>query len=154
MIKACLFALLATLSGCSELDNCPGAGDPIIVSQDTTKDYQGSTDLETLTYESAPWDTALQEFPPGTMMRFVHDLGFRPKYVWTWISFTSTGTNGGDSGDVTENTGNQGRILCVDAHEIIIENDTCEDDFFIRVGAMATGKESTDADVCQKELER
>lgn len=151
MTKAYLLALLASLSACDELDNCPDAGDPITVSAETTKGYRGSTDLETLTYESAPWEGPLQHFPPDTKMRFVHDLGFKPQYVFSWIAFEATGTTAG--GDVTENTGNQGRILCVDAHEIIIENDTCEEDFHIRVAAWATGKESTDATECQKELE-
>lgn len=156
MTKACLFALVSLSVGCDGLDNCPDGGDPITVSPETTENYQGSTDLETLTYYSAPWDAALQEFPPGKKMRFVHDLGFAPPFVWTWVSFTrdGRGTNGGGGGDVTENTGNQGRILCVDAHEIIIENDTCEDDFYIRVAAMALGDESTDATECQKEFER
>jgi hypothetical protein len=154
MTKACLLALLSLLSACDELDNCPDPGEPITVSAETTKEYRGSTDLETLTYESAPWDGPLQHFPPETKLRFVHDLGFRPQYVFSWISFTEHGTHGGEGGDVTENTGNQGRIQCVDAHEIIIENDTCEEDFYIRVAAWAIGNESTDATECQKELER
>jgi hypothetical protein len=153
MTKACLLALLSLLAACDKLDNCPDALDPITVSPETTENYQGSTDLETLSYESAPWDGPLQAFPPDTLMRFVHDLGVRPKDVWTYVSFTRHGTKGGEGGDVTENAGNQGRILCVDAHEIIIENDTCEEDFYIRVSALATGKESQVIE-CQKEIDR
>ena len=139
----------------NELDNCPDGLDPqTILPREASDDWPGSTDLETLTYESAPWHGPLDRFPPATKMRFVHDLGFAPKELDTFLSFTKEGTNGGEGGDVTENAGNQGRILCVDAHEIVIENDTCEEDFYIRVFAHAYGTESTDRKLCQREIDR
>lgn len=154
MTKACLLAVLLALGGCDQLDNCPDALDPIPVEpRPADGEDPGSTDLDALTYESAPWEGPLHAFPASTILRFEHDLGHRPTFVTSYVSFSADGTNDGDSGDVTENAGNQGRILCVDAHEIIIENDTCEEDFYIRVVAMATGHEST-AVVCQKEIDR
>jgi hypothetical protein len=152
--RALLAALLLALTGCNQLDNCPDALDPITVQPAPAKDeYPGSTDLEALVYESKPWEGPLDAFPASTTMRFVHDLGVRPTVVVSYVSYTPTGTNDGDGGDVTENAGNQGRILCVDAHEIVIENDTCEEDFYIRVVAVATGHESK-ARKCQKEFDR
>lgn len=151
MTKACLLASLLALVGCDQLDNCPDAQDPITVEPlPATPKYAGSVDLDSLSYESAPWNGKLARFPPDTVMRFVHDLGFAPRFVDTFVSFTSTGT--GD-GDVTENAGNQGRIRCVDAHEIVVVNDTCEENFFIRVSAWAVGTESDDGTLCQKELD-
>jgi hypothetical protein len=150
-----LLPLLLALVACDKLDNCPDSLDPIMVPpREATAEDPGSTDLETLTYESAPWSGPLQPFPPDTKMRFEHGLKVAPTFVQTFLSFSSTGTNDGEGGDVTENAGNQGRILCVDAHEIVIENDTCEEDFYIRVVAMATGKESTDDTKCQREFTR
>lgn len=125
------------LSGCSHLDNCSDGGDDVTIDQ-------GKTDAATLTYESSPWGADLPHFPPNTRVRFVHDLGFAPFFVKTYVSFASNGTADEGDGDVTENAGNQARIQCVDAHEIVLENDTCEDDFFVRVIAMANGTESTD----------
>jgi hypothetical protein len=144
-----------TLVGCDQLDNCPASQDPITVeSRPATGNWAGSTDLESLTYESAPWDGPLDAFPPDTLMRFRHDLGFAPKFITTFVSFTSKGTANGEKGDVTENTGNQGRVLCVDAREIILLNDTCEEDFFVRVSAWAVGTESDDGGLCQREIDR
>lgn len=134
--------LVAALAvGCSELDNCPDAHDDIVV--DT-----GTTYPEANLYESSEWTGKLDPFPAKTIVRFKHDLGTRPEIVNTYIAFSKDGT-GGDS-DVTENTGNQGRIKCVDAAEILVENDTCEENFFLRVTAYATGEGSTKTD-CSNE---
>lgn len=135
-----LLPLLFALVGCDELGNCPDGLDPRIVPHDT-KGSPAKTDLETLTYESAPWSGPLQAFPPDTDMHFIHDLGHIPTLVKTYLAFSEDGTS---KGDVTENAGNQGRIQCVDAHEIVITNDTCEEDFHIRVVAWSTGNEKTD----------
>ena len=152
--RALLAALFLALTGCDQLDNCPDGKDPITIEPlPATDEYAGSTDLESLTYESAPLNGPLDPFPPGTLMRFVHDLGFAPKFPFTFVSFTKHGTHDGKDGDVTENAGNQGRILCIDAHEIIVLNDTCEEDFYIRVSAWAVGNESTEV-VCQEEIDR
>lgn len=134
MIKACLLALLATLSGCSELDNCPDAGDPIEIPR-------RAEDTDPLFYESAPWGGELTAFPSDTDMHFIHDLGHTPTVVKTYLAFSKSGTS---QGDVTENAGNQARIQCVDAERIVVTNDTCEEDFFIRVVAISSGNESSD----------
>jgi hypothetical protein len=136
--SARLLAALLALGGCSDLDNCPdGQGELAPITS-------GKTDLPTLTYESSPWGRDLTAFPPNTNLRFVHDLGFAPFLVKTYVAFAQSGTADAGEGDVTENAGNQARIQCVDARQIVIENDTCEEDFYVRVIAMANGTESTE----------
>ena len=80
--------------------------------------------------------------PLAQAVEIKHDLGTTPEIVNTFIAFSEDGIAKG--GDVTENTGNQGRIRCVDAAEIVVQNDTCEEDFYLRVAATATGEGSTD----------
>jgi hypothetical protein len=133
-------AMLGLFSGCSELDNCPDAREDLLIET-------GTTYPDALVYESKPWGGPLDAYPAKTMLRFVHDLGTRPEVVVTYVSFSEFGT---DLSDVTENTGNQGRIKCVDAHEIDIVNDTCEESFYIRVVATASGEGSTETS-CPRE---
>jgi hypothetical protein len=142
--RVLLAALFLALTGCDQLDNCPDGKDPI--PADPKKGY---TNLEAFTYESAPWDRDFQPFPPNTDVHFEHGLGVQPFLVKTYLSFKSEGTNGAGGGDATENAGNQARIQCVDAERIVIENDTCEEDFFIRVVAIALPSGSMDS-VCPK----
>lgn len=125
-----LLLVLLALSGCSELDNCPDG------SEDTPVPETASgvvSDPESGVYSSSPWQGPHQPFPAKTMMRFAHGLGTTPEVVVTYVSFDSSGS------DVSENAGNQGRIACVDNTEIWIKNDTCEEDFYVRVAAWASG---------------
>ena len=41
---------------------------------------------------------------------------------------------------MTQNAGSAGLITCVDDNVIVVKNGTCENGFFIRVTALATGK--------------
>lgn len=132
--RCLLFFALAALalggSGCSELDNCPEAQPAVVIES-------GTTDSQSLIYSSSPWEGPRDWFPAKTCMHFVHGLGTTPEFVNSYVSFAS------ENSDVTENAGNQGRIKCVDDYEIIIKNDTCEEDFFIRVAAFASGTADT-----------
>lgn len=123
-------ALVLTLLGCSSLDNCPDGQDPISIET-------GTTDTTALTYDSAAWD-ALDAFPAMTSVIFKHDLDITPSSIQTFLSFTATGTNGNGVGSVAESAGNQALIECVDSQVIVLKNDTCERDFFVRVFAVAT----------------
>lgn len=142
-----LAALLATAvsCGCSSLDNCPnGTDEPIVI--DT-----GTTDKATLTFESAPWDGPLDAFPAKTQLEFKHDLGVTPLMVKAYLSFRNVGTADQHAGSVTEIAGNEGPFECVDAHVIVVKNDTCEKDFFIRVVALGASLNSdTDAHCGEK----
>jgi hypothetical protein len=143
--SATLAALVGALAlgGCSQLDNCPDARADVTIED-------GKTDLPSLSYESSPWGEGLTPFPPNTRLRFFHNLGFAPFIVKSYVSFSPEGTADERDGDVTENAGNQGRIQCVDARQIVIENDTCEEDFHVRVVAFANGTERTD-EFCEDE---
>jgi hypothetical protein len=142
--KACLTALLLALIGCDQLDNCPDSLDPQVARAE-----KSTVDLDELVYVSAPWEGPFEPFPPNTDIHFEHGLGREPFLVKTYLSFKSEGTNGAGSGDATENAGNQARTQCVDAERIVIENDTCEEDFFIRVVALALPDGDTTVD-CAK----
>ncbi len=146
MTKFLLAALFLALAGCDKLDNCPDARDPI-----TASDKNSSTDLEAMVYQSTGWEGGFEPFPPNTELHFVHGLGVEPYLVKAYVSFSTDGTNGAGGGDTTENAGNQGRIQCVDAREIVIENDTCEEHFFIRVVALASPSGKTDGPPCTPE---
>jgi hypothetical protein len=119
------------LCGCSALDNCPDEAEHSIYAD------APNAHTEALVYTSAPWEGPRNPYPPRTCLHFVHDLRATPETVTTYVSFHRTGA------DLSENTGNQGRIKCVDDREIVIKNDTCEDSFFIRVVAQATGSVTT-----------
>ena len=103
-----------------------------------------------MVYESTGWNGGFEPFPPNTDVHFVHGLGVQPFLVKTYLSFRDEGTNGPGGGDATENAGNQARIQCVDDREIVIENDTCEEDFFIRVVAIASQSGPTDVPRCSQ----
>ena len=143
-----LAALLATTvsCGCSSLDNCPnGTDEPILI--DT-----GTTDKAALTFESAPWDGTLDAFPAKTQLEFKHDLGVTPLLVKAYLSFTKLGTNDQDGGSVTEVAGNEAPVECVDSHVIVVKNDTCEKNFFIRVVAIGASPSSDTAVKCGEKL--
>jgi hypothetical protein len=127
-------SVVLLLSGCSELDNCPDDDGQTSMAAAT----ESSTDSAAGIYTSCPWEGPRDPFPAKVTLRFEHGLPATPEIVTSYVSFASTGS------DVTENAGNQGRIRCVDDTEIWIKNDTCEEDFFIRVVAHASG--STHAD--------
>ncbi len=136
-----LLALLPLLASCSELDNCPdAASEPIVIES-------GATDLAALFYESSRWDEPRQAFPAKTCLRFKHGLEATPEIVNTYVSFDSSG------GDSSENAGNQGRIECVDDDEIVIRNDTCEDSFYIRVAAHASGSSHAETHCTELDVE-
>jgi hypothetical protein len=125
MTKLAALVACSMLSlGCGELGNCPPDGDPVTVEG-------GITDTDALVYASSPIDGPRAKFPAKTYVHFVHDLGFTPETVNSYVSFFPAGS------DASENAGNQGRIKCVDDHEIVINNDTCEDGFYIVVTASA-----------------
>jgi hypothetical protein len=140
-----MLLLASALAGCNELDNCAEEQNDELITVDT-----GTTYADAQLFESAPWDE-LDPFPAKRLLRFVHDLGTRPEVVTTYVSFSKSGT---EHSDVTENTGNQGRIKCVDAHEIVVMNDTCEEGFFIRVTASASGEGSTETPCATRDFDK
>jgi hypothetical protein len=120
--------LLPLLLGCSELDNCPDEGETITLSLDDRR-----SDPETGFYESSPWEGPRDAFPAKTLVRFEHGLGTTPDIVEPYLSFWPKDNN------VSPSTGNQSLIRCVDNTDIWLKNDTCEESFYIRVVAVASG---------------
>jgi len=139
------FSLILSIAcaalGCDGLDNCPSALAPVTIES-------GRTDTEAQVFESAPWSGPLAAFPAQSEVKFIHGLGSTPELVQTYLSFAAHGTNDNGAGDVSENAGNQGAVTCVDARMIVVKNGTCEEEFYIRVVAFASGSGSTD-EVCE-----
>jgi len=129
-----LLLLVLALCGCSELDNCPDGSEDQLVPVTASGVV---SDPESGVYSSSSWQGPHQPFPAKTLMRFEHGLDTTPEVVVTYVSFDDTPT------DVSENAGNQGRIYCVDNTDIWIKNDTCEEDFYVRVYAWASGTTDT-----------
>jgi hypothetical protein len=127
-------AALFVICGCSSLDNCPDGKDPSLAPE-------GLTDTQRLFYESTPWGRDLAAFPPKSELWFEHGLGVIPLDVTPYLSFSHVGTADSDGGSVTQSAGNQSLIDCVDAHYIVLRNDTCEPSFYVRVTAQGASQD-------------
>ena len=126
MTSRLILPLLFVLAGCSSLDNCPESKPDITIET-------GTSDATLKTYVSAPIDGPLDRFPGKTKLRFKHDLGFTPLGVKAYLAFAPEGANGRQGGSLAESAGNQALYECWDSHTIVVRNDTCEEDFHIRV---------------------
>jgi hypothetical protein len=124
-------ATLAATCGCSGFDTCPDARDRI-----TIEHKDGTTDLTTLTFESAPASGPLTPFPANTEVMFEHGLGVTPALVKAYLSFKDGGTYDDKGGSIAEVAGNEAVYQCYDSKVIVIKNDTCEKSFFVRVVAI------------------
>lgn len=127
LLPVVALGVLMTSSGCSELNNCAEASDDVIVVEGGTIYQDG------LVFESAPTDGPLTRFPAKRPVRFTHGLGVTP---WFWdaeLSFVVHGTAGKDEGSISKGAGNPTLMDCMDSDVIVLRNDSCEDDFFVRV---------------------
>jgi hypothetical protein len=115
--------LLGSGIACGSLDNCPEG-------QDTLEVRGGKTDTALNTYDSAPGNRPLAEFPAKTTLRFEHGLGTTPLPPQVFLSFRAEGTAGDSS--LSPASGNSALITCLDARVIELKNDTCEH-FFVRL---------------------
>jgi hypothetical protein len=82
-------------------------------------------------YESSPPDGTLLNFGQGAQIRVFHQLGGRPVHVELWVSFSPTGTNGGN---LAQPAGNMAEVTKIDDEVIEIVNSTCGD-YYLRVVA-------------------
>jgi hypothetical protein len=134
---------LAATCGCSELDNCPDGRDEAIVI-----DRPSATHVDELVFESsAGWEN-FDAFPAKTELKFTHELGVKPYFVTSYLSFTAKATNGNGGGSFTEAAGNEVAFQCIDSHSIVIKNDTCEESFFVKVVAAALPDGDPNDDSC------
>ena len=128
MRKFAAVSLIGLLSaGCSALGNCPPEGDDLYVETGVTLE-------DAKMYYSSPSWGPRDKYPAKTTLHFIHNLGFTPEYMQSYISFEP------DTSDFSENTGNQGRWKCMDDRQIVIKNDTCEEDFYVFVTAFGSGE--------------
>lgn len=101
----------------------------------------GHTNASRTMYQSGLPDEEMLHFPRGRIYQFVHGLGTTPASVDVFVSFREQLTDGGDSTDktapnnVAPSAGNQAVIEAWDDEVIQVRNDTCEDQFYLRVVA-------------------
>lgn len=136
MIKASLIASMlwavVGATGCGSLDNCPDSQSARLITG-------GLVDTDALTYESKPWGGTLDHFPAKSALWFEHGLGVTPLDVTPYLSFKAVGTHDSGGGSVAPSAGNQSLIDCVDSRFIVLRNDTCEEEFYVRVTARDKG---------------
>ncbi len=135
-LALCMTLVLAS-SACDSLDNCPAAQADITIETGITNHRAG-------TYSSAPSWGPRDPYPAKTTLHFIHDLRFTPDEFDSYVSFTAEGS------DFSENTGNQARWKCIDDHEIVLKNDTCEDGFYVFVTASGAGDQHNPCSCAQQ----
>ena len=64
------------------------------------------------------------------------------------LSFSPHGTNGAGGGSVSASAGNSTLMDCMDSDVIVLRNDTCEDDFYVRVVVWAVPEGKTGDHSC------
>lgn len=94
-------------------------------------------------YESSSWDGEWLYFPPGRRFVLVHNLGFVPTTVHTYLSFSARQDDPDAGINRTEGSGNQVIIETVDQEIVQVRNDTCAE-FYLRVVA-SNGASAADA---------
>ncbi len=120
--------------GCS--DCRVGGQDPIL--------YEGGTTNESRTiFQSSRLGEPYLHFPQGRVYQFHHGLGRPPASIDIFVSFREQLVADGDTDDKTRpnnvapSAGNQAVIEVWDDEMIQIRNDTCENNFYVRVVALA-----------------
>jgi hypothetical protein len=139
-LAAALFALvLACGPGCSSA-NCDTSDDG-----NPPTPYVGGTVADGV-YESSGWHGPLLWLPGGKRYDVVHGLGFEPREVLLYLSFSSTGSGQAATGDtMTLASGNAGVLQMVNDRVIRVKNDTCAE-FWLRVVASGDPRRATPVD--------
>ncbi len=130
--------------GCSGLDNCPEGQ-----ARKTIANAPGTTLVDELYFESAPDSGPLTPFPAKTELKFEHGLGVKPLFYQAYLSFTKNGTAHQGGGSISEVAGNQALYECIDHKVIVIKNDTCEEDFYVKVVAIGASPSDDGQDHCK-----
>ncbi len=134
----CLSSGTAAQLGCSD---CSVSG------QDPIRYDGGQTNKSRTLYQSSLAGEAYLHFPQGRVYQFHHGLGRAPADVNIFVSFKEQLEKGADPNDKTEPNnvglaaGNQAVIEVWDEEMIQIRNDTCENNFYVRVVALANPDE-------------
>ncbi len=104
-------------------------------------------------YETAPPDGEHLDFNGGARYCIFHNLGRRPFRVEPWVSFSKTGTYGGNE---AKPAGNMLEVLHVDACVLIVRNDSCGE-YYLRVTVsdpVATSADEAPVDCADPSVER
>jgi hypothetical protein len=127
-LRGLLLALAIPLAGCETLGST--ACDTSLTANPPTW-FDGGMAQDRV-YLSSPWDGELLYFPGGMAYELQHNLGATPRWVSIWVSFSRTGT--ADGGTIARASANEAVIRQVDASNIVVHNDGCQD-FWLLVAA-------------------
>lgn len=136
-------ALLVSLALTSSSAAGLGCSDCSVFGQDPIVYEGGSTNPSRTIFQSSDFQAPMLHFPQGRIYRFHHGLGAAPVTVNIFVSFCEQLGTCEDSDskispdNVALSAGNQSLIEKVDEEMIEIRNDTCENNFYVRVVAIA-----------------
>lgn len=134
-----LFAFCLTSSSYAGL----GCSDCRVHGQDPIVYKGGKTNAARTIYESTPADEPMLHFPQGRTYTFYHGLGKVPYEAPIYVSFCEQPFNDASdkclskSNNVAPSAGNLGLFEAWDAEKITIRNDTCENNFYVRIVILA-----------------
>jgi hypothetical protein len=92
--------------------------------------------IESGIYVTNAWNEPFVRFSAGRTISILHGLGSEPE-VFTWLAFFEFPFE--EKSNSAESAGNQVLIEKVDAQEIQVRNDTCQD-FWLRLAAIPRGE--------------
>lgn len=134
-----LFAFCLTSSSYGGL----GCSDCRVTGQDPVVYEGGKTNAAKTVYESMPADAPLLHFPQGRTYTFYHGLGKIPYDASILVSFCEQPFTEDDdeckskSHNAAPSAGNLGLFEDWDEEKITIRNDTCENNFYVRIVILA-----------------
>ncbi|HXS16711.1 MAG TPA: hypothetical protein VN764_05965 [Polyangiaceae bacterium] len=140
----CIWTVLLTSLGLTSSTAASlGCSDCSVYGQDPVVYEGGTTNASRTIYQSSAVEAPLLHFPQGRVYEFHHGLGAAPVTVDIFVSFCEQLQSCDKTSDkknpnnVALSAGNQSLIEAWDDEVVVIRNDTCENNFYVRVVALA-----------------
>ena len=130
MLRAPVWALCCCLAMADGLLGCDTSCDK--EDEDPVVHTTGITSPACTSYQSGRFDQPYLEFPKGRRLRFPHGLAQVPVLVKSYLAFEKTPLDT-EHGNTAESAGNQVIIEAVNDEFVVVRNDTCEEDFWLRL---------------------
>jgi hypothetical protein len=142
-MRSIWIVLLVSLGLTSSTAATLGCSDCSVYGQDPVVYDGGDTNASRTIFQSSAVEAPLLHFPQGRVYEFHHGLGATPVTVDIFVSFCEQLQSCSKTSDkekpnnVALSAGNQSLIEAWDDEIIRIRNDTCENNFYVRVVALA-----------------
>ncbi len=137
LLAAVSFALLV---GCDT--SCGKRGEPLLWADGIT------TTNGLRKYETTPIDSTWLHFPSYRRFRLPHGLGTRDTDIVAYLSLAvdkPVPADGGEAQKIALSTSAEVLVAIEDENTVIVENSTCENDYYVFVRVTETAASSTDA---------